>query len=93
MHLGHAPTYEDWAADAGLAGRIVTYADKRARLELLSLDERFAKWHAHYPDSPPLDVAHERARQLEREICDLAGIAPEEVGLEAWVSEALSAPA
>jgi len=93
MKLGNAPTYEAWAAAAGLEGRILTYADKRARQDLITLDDRFAKWHARYPNSPPLDVAHERALRLEREICDLAGITPEDVRFEPWVDEALRAAA
>jgi len=93
MEIGHAPSYEAWAARAGLEGRVVAYSDKRARQEVLSLDERFAKWHDHYPDSPPLDEAHERARRLEQEICALAGVRPEEVMRLAWVDEAMRAAA
>jgi HD superfamily phosphodiesterase len=93
MALGTAPSYEDWATAAGLAGQIVTYADKRARQELITLDDRFARWHERYPDSPDLDTAHERARRLELEMCELAGVRPEDVRLNAWVSQALSATA
>lgn len=87
MEIGHAASYEEWAARAGLEGRVVAYADKRARQDVVTLDERFADWHARYPDSPPLDLAHERARRLERELCDLAGIAPTEVRRQPWVAE------
>ena len=93
MALGTAASYEDWATAAGLAGQIVTYADKRARQELISLDDRFARWHERYPDSPDLDVAHERARRLEREVCEMAGVRPEDVTRAAWVGEALGAAA
>ena len=92
MVIGHAPTYEDWAAGAGIAGRVVAYADKRARQDLVSLDERFAEWHQRYPDSPPLDLAHSRARRLERVVCALAGLRPSDVGRLAWVDEALPWP-
>jgi HD superfamily phosphodiesterase len=93
MAMGTAASYESWADTAGLAGQIVTYADKRARQELITLDDRFARWHERYPDSPDLDTAHERARRLEREMCEMAGIRPEGVRPSPWVSEALSAPA
>jgi len=93
MALGTATSYEDWATAAGLAGQIVTYADKRARQDLITLDDRFARWHERYPDSPDLDTAHERARRLELEMCELAGVRPEDVRLNAWVSQALSATA
>ena len=93
MEIGNATTYAAWTSGAGLAGRIVTYADKRARQGLITLDDRFAKWHARYPASPPLDVAHERALRLEREMCELAGVTPEEVRPEPWVDEAIDAAA
>jgi putative nucleotidyltransferase with HDIG domain len=91
MELGQAPSYEAWALRAGLEGRIVTYADKRVRQEVMSLDDRFAKWHAQYPDSPDLDAAHERARQLEAEVCELAGVRPKDVQRLPWVEEQMRA--
>jgi molybdenum cofactor cytidylyltransferase len=93
MELGTAATYEEWAERAGPAGRIVTYADKRAQQDVLSLEDRFARWHARYPDSPKLDEAERRAERLEREVCDLAGVAPGDVARLAWVDEALHAEA
>jgi putative nucleotidyltransferase with HDIG domain len=93
MAIGTAATYDDWAGTAGLEGRVVTYADKRARQDIVSLYDRFARWHDRYPDSPRLDEAEMRAARLEAEICDLAGIAPDQVGRRAWVDEAQVAPA
>jgi putative nucleotidyltransferase with HDIG domain len=93
MEMGSAESFEAWAVRAGLEGQVVTYADKRARQDLLTLDERFAKWHANYPDSPKLDLAHERARRLEREMCELAGLRPENVQRLNWVAEATRAAA
>ena len=93
MALGRAASYEDWAQSAGLAGQIVTYADKRARQELITLDDRFGRWHERYPNSPDLDVADDRAHRLEREVCGLAGLRPEDVQRETWVGEALDAAA
>jgi putative nucleotidyltransferase with HDIG domain len=87
--LGQAPSYEAWAAGAGLAGRIVAYADKRASQDLVSLDERFADWYARHGKSELLDTALERARRLENELCQAAGIAPADVARRPWVAEAL----
>jgi putative nucleotidyltransferase with HDIG domain len=91
MEIGHAPTYEAWAGRAGLEGRVVAYADKRAKLDVVSLDERFAEWHGRYPDSPPLFVAQKRAGRLEAELCELAGVGPSDVAREPWVAEAMRA--
>lgn len=88
--LGEALDYEGWAAEVGLEGRVVSYADKRATQEVVSLDERFERWYRRYPDSPLLAVAHERARRLEGEICVAAGLAPDDVGRLAWVDAALA---
>ena len=93
MELGYATTYHAWADRAGLIGRVVTYADKRARQDLVTLTDRFARWHENYPDSPKLDEADTRAHLLEIEICGLAGVTPEEVRREPWVDEALRAAA
>ena len=89
MEIGEAASYEAWADEAGLPGRVVAYADKRARQRIITVDQRFARWHDQYPDSPRLDLAHERARQLEQEMCALAGIKPTAVTRKAWVAEAL----
>jgi putative nucleotidyltransferase with HDIG domain len=93
MALGEAETYEAWAERAGLIGRVVTYADKRARQDVIDLTDRFARWHENYPDSPKLDEAERRAGRLELEICGLAGIKPSEVRRLSWVNEAMRAAA
>ena len=93
MELGYATSYYGWADRAGIVGRVVTYADKRARQDVITLADRFARWHENYPDSPKLDEADARARQLEVEMCGLAGISPVEVQRETWVEEALNAAA
>jgi putative nucleotidyltransferase with HDIG domain len=87
--LGQAPSYEAWAADAGLAGRIVAYADKPAQQDLVPLDNRFADWYARHGKSELLDTALERARRLEHELCQAAGITPADVARRPWVAEAL----
>jgi hypothetical protein len=93
MEIGRALTYEAWSNRSGLDGRVVAYADKRALQDLVTLEERFARWHERYPDSRDLDVAHERARRLEAEICELAGVRPEDVERLAWVEDATRAAA
>lgn len=93
MDLGLAESYELWAERAGLEGRVVAYADKRAQMDVVSLDERFAEWHERFPSSAPMDVARERAGILEAELCALAGVRPEDVGRVPWVREALRAAA
>jgi HD superfamily phosphodiesterase len=93
MELGHAESYEAWAMGARLEGRVVAYADKRAKQDLVSLDERFAEWHGRHPGSAPLFVAQERARLLEREICELAGVRAGDIAREGWVREAMRAAA
>ena len=87
--LGKAESYEVWAAATSLEARLVAYADKRALQDLVSLDARFERWHRRYPDSPMEPVAYERAQRLERELCTLAGVAPDEVARLPWVDEAL----
>jgi putative nucleotidyltransferase with HDIG domain len=85
--------YAAWAGEAGLEGRVVAYADKRATQDLVTLDQRFERWYRRYPDSPLLRVTHERARTLEKEVCGAAGIEPADVRRLAWVDDALSAAA
>ncbi len=87
--LGEAESYESWAATTTLEARLVAYADKRALQDLVSLDERFARWQRRYPDNPMEPVAYERVRRLERELCGLAGITPSEVRRLAWVAHAM----
>jgi putative nucleotidyltransferase with HDIG domain len=87
--LGNAESYEAWVTATSLEARLVAYADKRALQDLVSLDARFERWQRRYPDSPLEPVAYERAQRLERELCDLAGVTPEEVVRLPWVDEAL----
>jgi putative nucleotidyltransferase with HDIG domain len=88
--LGDAASYEAWPAATTFETRVVAYADKRAIQEVVSLDARFERWYGRYPDSAMLPVAHERARELERDVCAAAGLAPEEVGRLSWVDAALA---
>jgi hypothetical protein len=87
--LGEATSYADWAAGKSLETKVVAYADKRGVQELVSLDARFERWYARYPDSLMLRVAHDRARELEREVCAAAGLAAEDVARLPWVDAAI----
>jgi putative nucleotidyltransferase with HDIG domain len=81
---------EHWFATAGLEERIVAYADKRAGPHLEPLEARFGRWAAHHPAyQAELAVAHRRAQRLEREVCEVAGIAPTEVRRLHWARAAL----
>jgi len=86
--LAAAATYEEFAQRVGLEGCIVALADKRALQDTVSLDARFDRWYRRYPGSEMLQQGHARARDLERDICARAGIAPNEVQRLAWVDEA-----
>lgn len=86
--------YPRWAASATLEERVVAYADKCARQDVVTLDERFATWYEKHPEyADGLRLGLTRARLLEQEVCAAAGIAPAEVARLAWVDEALHAAA
>ncbi len=85
--------YELWVRDATVEARVVAYADKRARQDLVSLDERFRHWIGRHGDSDEMRVARERAGKLETDICAAAGIEPEQVQRERWAEEALRSAA
>ena len=84
----------DAVAAASLEARIVAYADKRGRQQLVSLGSRFDRWERRHPDGWTAEVragVRARADALEREICGLAGCAPEDVGRLAWTGAAIRA--
>ncbi|MEP7379429.1 MAG: HD domain-containing protein [Chloroflexota bacterium] len=89
--IGTATSYEDWEAATTLEGRLVAYADKRCHQAVVSLDQRFERWYARYPDNPMEPLAHERFRRLEAELCAMAGITPQDVRRLAWVAQATAA--
>lgn len=65
-----------------LEGKLLNYADKRVKhAEIVSLEERFRDGrirNAHLLD-PDIDLLEGYYFQLEKEICALAGIKPEEI--------------
>jgi HD domain len=98
------PEFADWSRTAPLEARIVAYADKRAAKELAPMAARFARWRRKYPPgsegrvqrtgSAPwteesFALAESRARDLERGVCEAAGVAPEDVRRLRWSRRAL----
>jgi hypothetical protein len=86
------PGHSAWSRTAGIEARIVAYADKRAGQRLETMDERFASWRRRYPGGWSTDVAaivEARARALELDVCDTAGVNPGEVQRLRWSRRAL----
>ena len=83
--------YRRWAAFASREERIVAYADKRAGQRLESMEARFASWRRRYPNltsgdrrsragtTRPCRAVRARAARLEADVCQAAGVAPEDV--------------
>lgn len=89
--IANAESYEVWAATQSLEAKLVAFSDKRALQDLVSLEERFQRWFKRYPDSPTEPIAYERYQTLERELCAMAGVAPNKVKRLSWVDAALAA--
>lgn len=89
--IASAESYKAWSATQSLEAKLVAFADKRALQDLVSLEERFERWFKRYPDSPTEPVAYERYQRLERELCEMADVAPNKVKRLPWVDAALAA--
>lgn len=85
--------YSLWVRDATVEERVVSYADKRATQDLVTLDERFGRWIKRHGDTPEIRVARERAEALEREVCAAAGVDPDDVERTPWAAAAMAEPA
>jgi hypothetical protein len=82
--------YPDWVAATSLEQRLVAYADKRSQQQVVSLDERFARWVRRHPESTDqLAQTRERAGRLELEVCELARLRPDDIRRLVWAEEAL----
>lgn len=91
---------EAWIASASLDALIVAYADKRAGQRLEAMAGRFAGWTRRYPlgerhgwDAATAAAVLDRARRIERDVCERLGIRPDEVGRVRWTARALRAAA
>jgi hypothetical protein len=83
-------SYERWIAGSTWEERIVAYADKRAIQRVGSIDRRFDHWLREHPElEPELRIARARAELLEREVCGVAGVHPDQVRRLRWVQPAL----
>ena len=81
--------YSLWIRDATVEERVVSYADKRATQDLVSLDERFSRWIERHGDTAEIRIARERAEALERDICAAAGVDPADVKRAPWAAAEL----
>jgi putative nucleotidyltransferase with HDIG domain len=91
MRLADDEHYSTWIRDAIVEERVVAYADKRARQDLVSLDERFAYWVGRHGETPEIKKARERAEALEQDVCAAADISPADVQRLRWATAALGA--
>jgi hypothetical protein len=99
--LADGDWFERWLVGASPEELIVSYADKRAGQRLESMAERFASWERRYPPVPragrtrgswsaeTVAAVRGRARVIEARVCELAGVAPENVRRLAWTGRAL----
>ncbi len=86
------PNGARWLAEATIEARVVSYADKRAAKRLGPMSARFARWARRRPRgwSDPGSTARARAEQLERNVCELAGVEPGAVRRLRWVEAAMA---
>jgi putative nucleotidyltransferase with HDIG domain len=89
MRLTEDERYQFWIRDATVEERVVAYADKRSRQDLVSLDDRFQHWRDRHGDTDAMHVARGRAEKLEAEICDAAGVTPDQVERDPWADAEL----
>jgi hypothetical protein len=95
--LADGPAFDRWLVTAPVEDRIVAYADKRAGQRLESMDRRFGAWARRYPPDAAtpgwgpaaVKAIRGRAARLERDVCALAGVLPEDVRRLAWTGRAL----
>jgi putative nucleotidyltransferase with HDIG domain len=81
--------YRSWAAFSDRETRVVAYADKRAGQRVWSLTARLDDMARRHPEhAASLRAARPRAVLLERQVCDAAGIAPDEIRRLRWVRAA-----
>jgi hypothetical protein len=101
--LADGAWFNRWIDAASAEALIVSYADKRAGQRLESMADRFASWEHRYPPAQRAERARgawteetlrevrERAAEIERRACALAGVTPEVVSRLAWTGAAFAA--
>lgn len=95
--------FEAWLSTAGPELVTVSYSDKRAGQRLEPMAERFASWSRRYPPAEratktrggwtveTVELVRERSRAIERRVCELAAIRPDDVRRLRWTDAALRA--
>ena len=101
--LADGDWFARWIDSASPEALIVSYSDKRAGQRLESMADRFASWERRYPPArraehtrgtwtaETLQEVRERAGEIERRTCALAGVTAEDVARLAWTSPAFAA--
>jgi len=77
---------------ASVEARIVSYADKRARQRVVPMAHRFGAWargHRARRSDEAVDRVWRAARELEDDVCRMAGCRPEDVGRLRWTGPVL----
>ena len=95
--------FEKWFSAAGPESLVVSYADKRAGQRIEPMDDRFASWSRRYPPAErasrvrggwtidTIEQVQNRSRAIERRVCELAGVRPDQVARLHWTGAALRA--
>jgi putative nucleotidyltransferase with HDIG domain len=84
------PDGREWAVEAPIEDRIISYADKRATQRVVSLGQRFERWVQRHPEHrAQLRRAYAAAELLEATLCAQIGLGPTDVERLRWVDDAL----
>jgi hypothetical protein len=100
--LADADWYAAWLRDASPEALIVSYSDKRAGQRLEPMAGRFASWDRRYPPAEragrtrggwsieTAELVRRRSEEIERRVCRLAGVSPQDVGRLRWTGRAIA---
>jgi HD domain len=100
--LADADWYGAWLRDASPEALIVSYSDKRAGQRLEPMAGRFASWERRYPPAEragrtrgswsieTVELVRGRSEEIERRVCRLAGVSPQDVGRLRWTGRAIA---
>jgi putative nucleotidyltransferase with HDIG domain len=100
--LGDGDWFERWLPAASPEALIVSYADKRAGQRLESMAERFRSWSRRYPPAERIgktrgswtaetvELVLLRSEEIERRVCEMAGVKPADVRRLRWTTEAMA---
>lgn len=91
--LGNDDYYAIWSRSATVEERALSYSDKRAMADLVSMKDRFERWIRKNGDNEMMRNAWQRAEALEADMCGAAGVTPVEVQRLRWAEDALAVSA